>query len=146
VKAGFLLDVNVLIAMAWPTHRAHEKVLEWLARHAREGWATCPMTETGFVRILSNPAFSPNALSPAHALALLQANLGHPAHRFWADELSANRAFERCNPRLAGHQQVTDAYLLGLAIYKKGKLATMDRAVLVLLPEKSREHDFVELI
>jgi toxin-antitoxin system PIN domain toxin len=146
VKAGFLLDVNVLIAMAWPTHRAHEKVQEWLARHAREGWATCPMTQTGFVRILSNPAFSPNALSPAHALALLQANLGHPAHRFWADELSFIQALEPFHPRLAGHQQVTDAYLLGLAIHKKGKLATMDQAVLALLPEKNRERDFIELI
>ena len=146
MKAGFLLDVNVLIAMAWPTHRAHEKVQEWLARHAREGWATCPLTQTGFVRILSNPAFSPNALTPAHALALLHANLGHPAHRFWADELGFIQALERFHPRLAGHQQVTDAYLLGLAIHKRGKLATMDRAVLTLLAEKNLQHDFVELI
>jgi uncharacterized protein len=146
VKAGFLLDVDVLIAMAWPTHLGHEKVQEWLARHAREGWATCPLTQTGFVRILSNPAFSPSALTPAHALALLQANLGHPAHRFWADEISFILALEPFLPRLTGHQQVTDAYLLGLVMHKKGKLATMDRAVLALLPEKSRQHDFVELI
>jgi uncharacterized protein len=146
VKTGFLLDVNVFIAMAWPTHRAHEKVQEWLARHARDGWATCPLTQTGFVRILSNPAFSPNALTPAHALALLQANLGHPAHRFWADDITFIKALELLNPRLAGHQQTTDAYLLGLAIHRKGTLATMDRAVLALLPEKSRERDFVELI
>ena len=146
MKVGLLLDVNVLIAMAWPTHRAHEKVQEWLARRAREGWATCPLTQTGFVRVLSNPAFSPNALTPAHALALLRANLDHPAHRFWADELSFIGALEPFHPRLAGHQQVTDAYLLGLAIHKKGKLATMDRAVLALLPENSRERDFVELI
>jgi toxin-antitoxin system PIN domain toxin len=146
VKAGFLLDVNVLIAMAWPTHGAHKRVQEWLANHAREGWATCPLTQTGFVRILSNPAFSPNALTPAHALALLQANVSHPAHRFWADELSFIQALEPFNPRLAGHQQVTDAYLLGLAIHRKGKLATMDRAVLALLAEKSADRGFIELI
>jgi toxin-antitoxin system PIN domain toxin len=146
VKAAFLLDVNVLIAMAWPTHGAHEKVQEWLARHASEGWATCPLTQTGFVRILSNPAFSPNALTPTHAAALLQANLGHPSHKFWADELSFIQALEPFHPRLAGHQQVTDAYLLGLAMHKKGKLATMDRAVLTLLPEKSRDRDSIELI
>ena len=146
MKASFLLDVNVLIAMAWPTHRAHEKVQEWLAEHAREGWATCPLTQTGFVRILSNPAFSPNALTPAQALALLRANLGHPAHRFWADEISFIQALEPFHPRLAGHQQVTDAYLLGLAMYRKGKLATMDRAVLSLLPEKSGARGFVELV
>jgi uncharacterized protein len=143
VKAGFLLDVNVLIAMAWPTHRAHEKVQQWLARHAREGWATCPLTQTAFVRILSNPAFSPNALTPGDALALLQANLGHPAHRFWADDVSFVQALEPFGPRLTGHQQVTDAYLLGLAMHKKGRLATMDRAVRTLLPDKSPEGDFL---
>ena len=146
MKAGFLLDVNVLIAMAWPTHSAHEKVQEWLSRHAREGWATCPLTQTGFVRILSNPAFSPNALTPAHALALLQANLGHPAHKFWADEISFNDALEAFRPRLAGHQQVADAYLLGLTIHKKCKLATLDRGLLTLLRENSRDRDSIELI
>jgi toxin-antitoxin system PIN domain toxin len=146
VKAVFLLDFNVLIAMAWPTHRAHEKVQAWLARHARAAWATCPLTQIGFVRILSNPAFSPNALTAAHALALLNANIGHPGHRFWADDISFIKALALLNLRLAGHQQTTDAYLLGLAIHKKGKLATMDRAVLTLLAEKSLQHEFVELI
>ncbi|HWX77733.1 MAG TPA: TA system VapC family ribonuclease toxin [Candidatus Acidoferrales bacterium] len=146
MKAGFLLDVNVLIAMAWPTHRGHAKVQEWLARHALEGWATCPLTQTAFVRVLSNPAFSPNALTPGDALALLQANLGHPAHRFWADEVSSVQALEPFAPRLTGHQQVTNAYLLGLAMHKKGKLATMDRAVRALLPVKSPERDFLIVI
>lgn len=68
----FLLDVNVFIAMAWPAHRDHDKVQHWLARHAGEGWATCPFTECAFVRIISNPAFSPDALTPADALALLR--------------------------------------------------------------------------
>jgi uncharacterized protein len=146
VKAGFLLDTNVLIAMAWPTHRAHEKVQGWLARHAREGWATCPLTQTAFVRILSNPAFSPNALTPADALMLLEANLGHPAHRFWADEISFVEALKPFVPRLTGHQQVTNAYLMGLAIHKKGKLVTMDRAVRSLLRDKGPEGDSVILI
>jgi len=146
VKAGFLLDVNVLIAMAWPTHRDHEKVLEWLAHHAREGWATCPLTQASFVRILSNPTFSANALTPTDALTLLQANLAHPAHRFWADEVSLIDSLEPFAQKLVGHQQVTDAYLLGLAIHKKGKLVTMNRGVRTLLPEKSPERDFVVLI
>ena len=146
MRAGFLLDVNVFIAMAWPTHRAHEKVQQWLARHASEGWATCPLTETGFVRILSNPAFSPNALTPADALALLQANLGHSAHRFWPDEVALAQALEPFARRLMGHQQVTDAYLLGLAMHKKGKLVTMDRSVRALLPDRSLEGDFLILI
>jgi toxin-antitoxin system PIN domain toxin len=146
VKAGFLLDANVLIAMAWPTHRVHEKVQGWLARHAREGWATCPLTQLAFVRILSNPAFSPDALTPGDALGLLEANLRHPAHRFWADEVSLVEALEPFVPKLTGHQQVTDAYLLGLAMHKRGKLVTMDRAVRMLLPDKGAEDDFLILI
>lgn len=146
MKAGFLLDANVLIAMAWPTHRVHEKVQGWFARHASEGWATCPLTQLAFVRILSNPAFSPNALTPGHALVLLEANLRHPAHRFWTDEVSFVEALEPFVPKLTGHRQVTDAYLLGLAMHKKGKLVTMDRAVRTLLPDKGAVDDFLILI
>jgi len=146
VKAIFLLDVNVLIAAAWPTHGAHAKVQGWLAKYAREGWATCPLTELAFVRILSNPAFSPDALTPANALALLRANLGHPAHRFWPDEISFVEAVEKFAPRVTGHQQTTDAYLLGLARHKRGKLVTMDQGLRGLLGEKMREQDFVVVI
>ena len=80
MKAGFLLDVNILIAMAWPTHRDHEKVLEWLARHAREGWATCPLTQTSFVRILSNPAFFTKRTHPRRMRALRYKPTSHIQH------------------------------------------------------------------
>ena len=92
------------------------------------------------------PLSLPNALTPTDALALLQANLGHPAHRFWPDEVSFAQALERFAQRLVGHQQVTDAYLLGLAMHKRGKLVTMDRAVRALLPDKSLEGDFLIMI
>jgi uncharacterized protein len=146
VKASFLLDANVLIAMAWPAHSAHAKVEKWLSRHANDAWATCPLTQTAFVRIISNPAFSPDALTPGDAVTLLQAYLNHPAHKFWSDEIGFIDALEPLKLRLAGHQQVTDAYLLGLAIHKRGKLATTDRAFSALLPEKHREGDFIEFI
>jgi predicted nucleic acid-binding protein len=77
LKTAFLLDINVLITTAWPTHQAHQKVQQWIGHHATERWTTCPFTETVFVRILPNPAFSPNAVTPADALALLRANLRH---------------------------------------------------------------------
>ena len=146
MSAGFLLDVNVLIAAAWPTHQAHPRVQQWLARYAREGWATCPFTQSAFVRIVSNPAFSPNALTPAQALVLLKANLSHPAHRFWEDDISFVQAVEPFAGKLVGHQQVADAYLLGLAIHRRGKLATLDRAVLALLQEKSPQRARVTVI
>lgn len=141
-----LFDVNVLIAIAWPTHHAHERVLQWLAHHAREGWATCPFTETAFVRIASNPAFSPDALTPTDALTLLQANLRHPAHEFWEDNISFVDAVAPFVGRIVGHQQVSDAYLLGLALHRKGILATLDRSATTLLPEKSPFLDRVIVI
>ena len=146
MSAGFLLDVNVLIAVAWPAHEGHQRVQQWVALNASRGWATCPFTETAFVRILSNPAFSPNALTPADAVSLLRANLDHPAHRFWADDISFLRAVEPFGERVVGHQQVSDAYLLGLAIHRKGKLATLDRGVLTLLPETSPERNRVVVV
>jgi uncharacterized protein len=146
VRTRFLLDVNVLIAMAWPSHPAHERVHEWLSRHAHDGWATCPLTQTAFVRILSNPVFSVNAPSPEDALNLLKENLSHPAHTFWADEISFTAALELLPGRLRGHQQVSDAYLLGLAMHKGGKLATMDRAISGLLRDKNRGDEFVQLV
>jgi uncharacterized protein len=141
-----LLDANVLIAMTWPTHEAHGKVQHWLANRGRDKWASCPFTQTAFVRILSNPAFSPNALTPTDALALLQSNLEHPAHQFWPDDMTLLEAVVRLRPRIVGHQQVTDAYLLGLAIHRKGKLATLDRGLLELPPEKSEERYLVTMI
>jgi len=146
LNAAFLLDVNVLIATAWPTHPAHQKVQQWIGRHAKQGWATCPFTQTAFVRILSNPAFSPNALTPVDALALLRANLRHPAHRFWEDDVSFIETVGPFSERLVGHQQISDAYLLGLAIHRGGRLATVDQGILTLLPEKSPDRDRVVII
>jgi uncharacterized protein len=143
---AFLLDVNVLIALMWPAHEHHTQAQDWFSRNSRQGWATCPLTEAAFVRIIANPAFSRDAVTPPEAVKLLAANLNHPSHHFWPDEISFVAAIQPLARRLVGHQQVTDAYLLGLAMYKQGKLAPMDRAVLALLPEKHSGGDFVEII
>ncbi len=128
-----LLDVNVLIALMWPSHEAHARVHRWLSKHGRQGWATCPVTQAGFVRIVSNPAFSPDAVSPPAAVAILAANLRHEHHRFWKDECGFGDAVKAFLPQLVGHRQVTDAYLLGLAVRKRGCLATLDRGVRTLV-------------
>jgi toxin-antitoxin system PIN domain toxin len=146
MTAACLLDVNILIAMTWPSHEAHTKVQHWLSGRGREKWASCPFTQTAFVRLLSNPAFSPNALTPANALALLESNLGHPGHQFWHDDIGLTEAMALVQPKIVGHQQVTDAYLLGLTIHKKGRLATLDRKVPALLPEKGAARDLIILI
>jgi toxin-antitoxin system PIN domain toxin len=128
--AAFLLDANMLIALAWPDHEFHEKVGRWFARHSRNGWATCPFTQSAFVRILSNPAFSANALTPENAVSVLESNLNSPTHHFWPDSISVPEALKNSvKGRLTGHRQTTDAYLLGLAIHHRSKLATIDRGI-----------------
>jgi toxin-antitoxin system PIN domain toxin len=131
---GYLLDANVLIALAWPEHSAHERASQWFGRHARHGWATCPMTQAALVRVLSNPAFSAHSLTPSGALLVLKHNVELPGHQFWNDSLQLGEALERIPRRLTGHQQITDAYLIALAMHNRGKLATLDRGIARFAP------------
>jgi uncharacterized protein len=135
--SSFLLDVNVLIALLWPPHEAHARAQRWFAHNANQGWATCAMTQAGFVRIVSNPAFSRRAVSPRDALEVLRGSLQHPAHHFWTEDIGVTEALAHFGRRVLGHQQITDAYLLGLAIHKKGRLATLDASLPSLLHEQS---------
>lgn len=135
----FLLDANVLIALAWPDHSAHERVGRWFARHSGGGWATCPFTESALVRILSNPAFSPKALSVKNAMAVLETNSKLPGHQFWPDDISLVAAVAKVSRRLEGHQQITDAYLAGLALHHRGRLATLDSRIVALAPAETVE-------
>ena len=144
--SAFLLDANVLIALAWPTHTAHERVQRWFSRNARQGWATCPFTECAFVRIVSNPAFSPSFLTLQEAIRLLTLSVNHPTHRFWADDLPCEDAIGQFRGRLLGHNQITDGYLLGLAMHKKAKLATLDESLATLLDARNTQGDTVEVI
>jgi toxin-antitoxin system PIN domain toxin len=122
-----LLDINVLIALHWPAHEHFDAAHSWFAASIGGGrWATCPLTQLGFVRIVSNPSFSPDALAPADAIELLARNLAHPAHEFWADDMSLTDAAGPLSPRLQGHRQMTDSYLLGLARKHRGALASFD--------------------
>jgi toxin-antitoxin system PIN domain toxin len=125
----YLLDVNVLLALSWPGHKFHERVQDWFERLGSKGWATCPMVQAGFVRIVSNPAFSPRAVSPKEALDSLAANARHPGHQFWPDDIPLTEGLVSLQGRITGHQQITDGYLLGLAVHHRGKLATLDRGI-----------------
>jgi uncharacterized protein len=133
-----LLDVNVLVALMWPAHSGHQRAQNWFAQYSKAGWATCPFTQAGCVRILSNPSFSSDAVTPQEALKLLHTNLAHQSHVFWPDDLSFAEAVQQTQKQLVGHQQVSDAYLLGLAMHRKAKLATLDRGVPMLLPREKQ--------
>ena len=136
---GFLLDTNLLIAMLWPTHERHDVALRWFKHRRAQGWATCPFTETGFVRIVSNPAFSRDAVLPREAMQVLSANTNAEDHTFWADDAPFAEVGAFAGDRLIGHQQVTDAYLLGLAVRRGGALATLDKSIAALAASESPE-------
>lgn len=138
-----LLDVNVLIALMWPAQEAHGRTVVWLRNNLRAAWATCPFTQAATVRILSNPAFSKDALSPAEAEEVLAANLRHPSHRFWPADIDYATAISPFSDSVVGHKQVSDAYLLGLAIHRRGKFATLDHRVRAMLPESSKLRDTI---
>src|SRR5688500_18224316 len=106
-----LLDINELIALAWPNHEHHARAHEWFASAASNGWATCPLTQCGFVRISSNPKIIPHAVKPQVAVELLTGMTAHPRHTFWPDDISLRDSGQQFWQKLSGHRQVTDAYL-----------------------------------
>lgn len=128
----WLFDTNLLVALLWPTHEFHGAAQTWFAKNQRAGWATCPLTQSGFVRVISNPLFSRDAVSPAEASERLAVNLASARHRFMPASISFAKAVSPFVARLRGHQQVTDAYLLGLALHHDARLATFDRGLVAL--------------
>jgi len=124
-----LLDVNVLVALFDPDHVHHEPAHHWFAEHRSSGWATCPLTENGVLRVLGNPAYSASMPRAVPLLAHLQAFCASGGHRFWPDDVSFRDADLFAVGAAPGHRQLTDLYLLGLAVKHGGCLATFDRAV-----------------
>lgn len=140
-----LLDVNVLVALAWPNHVHHEAAHAWFDRTQGDGWATCPMTETGFVRVSSNQAVIPMAVTPREAVALLREIVALAGHQFWPDDLRFGHSSHVATEKLGGFRQVTDAHLLGLALRHGGRLVTFDSRVRTLLPSGARP-DAIEVV
>jgi hypothetical protein len=134
-----LLDVNVLLALFWRPHSHHAVAQKWFLENEKKGWATCPMTQASFVRIISNPAFSGSAPPPAQASEVLDENLRTPHHRFWIDDLSIAEALSAFGRRVTSHRQITDAYLLAMAMRNRGTLVTFDGGIANLLPETQRK-------
>jgi toxin-antitoxin system PIN domain toxin len=124
-----LLDVNVLVALFDPAHDNHEGAHNWFSRNRKFGWATCPMTINGCVRVLSNPAYPTVSATPADVAAGLRGLCDSPDHHFWADSVALTDDSLFLTAMIGGHQKITDAYLLGLAVRNHGRLATFDRSI-----------------
>ncbi len=123
----FLLDVNVLIALIDPTHVGHDAAHRWFAATGAASWATCPMTENGVIRIVGHPKYPNSAGSPAAVAPIVIRLCALPGHVFWQDDLSLMDTAIIDVARITTPAQVTDTYLLALAVAKRGRLATFDR-------------------
>ena len=133
-----LLDVNVLIALTWPNHVHHHAAKSWFAGVRGNGWATCPMTEAGFVRVSCNPSAVGQSVTVLDAISLLDRLRRLESHAFWAMEHSIAALPRGILSRIQGYRQITDAVLLGLAAQHGGQLATFDTGMAHLLAEAER--------
>ena len=125
-----LLDINVLIALLDASHVMHDTATGWLEKNLNEGWASCPITQNGVIRIMSQPAY-PNSHALLDVSNRLSLACAENYHIFWPDEVSIldSKFFKRDN--ILGHRQITDVYLLALAVYNEGRFVTFDKRVSV---------------
>lgn len=139
-----LLDVNVLVALAWPNHVHHSAAQRWFTRHHGSGWATTPVTETGFVRISSNRSAIATATTPVLAMQLLRSMTNLAGHVFWPDAVEVVDDQLGDGDLITHHKLVTDAHLLALAQHRQGRLVTFDSGIARLLG--SREPELLDVL
>ena len=136
-KPKYLLDVNVLIALTEPEHIHHRVVMKWFNAPALD-WGLCAFSEAGFLRVTTNSKAGSNTVEESNAV--LAALESHPGYRYWpitAGWLTLAAPFRE---RVFGHQQITDAFLLGLAVKEHGVLVTLDKAFKFLAGERYSKH------
>lgn len=137
--SAHLLDVNFLIALAWPNHIAHGQAVSWFRENSKIPFATCPITEAGFIRISMNPLVVTESTTARGAINMLAEYCSIFSHVFWPDDLSITEAL-RDYPIISGHRQVTDAYLLALALAHSGSLVSFDGGIVSLAPKIYKEN------
>ena len=129
----YLLDANALIALYWPAHVHHSRMMRWFKQHRHDGWATCAFTQAAFVRVVSQPAFHTPAVPVSKAAELLTRNLAASDHRFLSINATLIDVLRHCSGGVVGHRQVTDAWLVTTASAEGAKLVTFDRRLTTLL-------------
>ena len=127
----FLLDVNVLVALIDPGHVSHDAAHRWFEATGHTAWATCPLTENGVIRIVGHPRYGNTPGSPAAVAGIVARLCALPGHEFWPDDISLVASEHGDAAQLLVSEQVTDSYLLALAVAHGGQLATLDRRLSV---------------
>ncbi len=139
-----LLDVNVLLALLDADHVDHALARHWLATEIQQGWASCAVTQNGFVRIISQPRY-PSPVPPAEAIRRLRLATNTPHHEHWNCESSLLDETLVDPSRLHGPRQVTDVYLLALAAAHGGRFVTFDRTIPLSAARRAEPRNLVIL-
>jgi toxin-antitoxin system PIN domain toxin len=139
-----LLDVNVLLALLDASHVHHDRAKEWLLSQDDARWASCPLTQNGFVRIISQSAY-PGRISIERATQLLRSASESDQHVFWDDDISLLDASIFNYEKLHGSKQITDAYLLALATKNRGKLVALDRSISLSCVQGAKDSNLLVL-
>jgi uncharacterized protein len=141
----YLLDVNVLLALAWPSHKHHDAAHAWMTAVPRRSWASCAITQLAFVRLSANPRVVGVPLAPGKACKLLAQNTDLPTHKYWDDSPAPSHVLQHFSERLLGYRQTTDAYLLALVLARREAVfATFDMGLRSLI--SASDADRLEII
>ena len=141
-----LLDINVIIALFDPDHSLHNRAHSWWASNRKLGWASCPISDNGVIRIMTNPAYSRRApFSPSDIISRLQSFSEQTDYEFWPDELSICDVKTFAHNRVLGSRQLTDIYLLALAADRGGRLATFDQSISLSAVAIAKQENLVVL-
>ncbi|HMP73150.1 MAG TPA: VapC toxin family PIN domain ribonuclease [Kiritimatiellia bacterium] len=123
-----LLDINVLIALFDPIHQHHHQAIIWLKANIHFGWASCPLTQNGFVRVITQPRYV-RPITVSEAVDHLHEATATSHHAFWPDDLTITDPNKFRPNHIHGPSQLTDLYLLALAVHHKGRFVTFDQAI-----------------
>jgi len=141
-----LLDINVCIALLDPNHVFHERAHVWWSANHKQGWASCPLTEKGVVRIMSNPSYSKETrFSIGGLIDTLHRFVSDTDHEFWPDDLSIRNEELFVQEKLYGSARLTDVYLLALATKRRGRLATFDQGITLSVVKNAKLHNLAHL-
>lgn len=141
----WLLDANLLIALTHASHVHHGEAHAWFEQVGKRRWASCALTQLAFVRLTSNPRVVGDNISPAQAMEALASMTAPALHEYWADAPEPLSLATLNSAAVVGHRQVTDAYLLGLAVLRGQRLATLDRGLLTFA-QASGQSAHIELV
>ena len=131
-----LLDVNVLVALAWEKHLFHSAANRWMEKYERMGWATCAITQIGFIRLSSQTSiFGDQAKTPEEARLLLAQYISRENHVYFSELPSATDSQELS--KIMGPNKVTDAYLVSVARFHHSRFVTFDQRLASLTSNKS---------